>query len=523
MKEYLILLIKRESKVVLGKYYANLWLLTAVLLATFISIAFSHGSMLYLNEKMNDPFTMWVDIYSGDKNSRGYFDEFREALLEEEVMNRYGFSEVQTDIYSPYMFYNIRDKETHALRCRFVENISGPLINKILEEENLVNACRIAQSLLDNSTLGFIITEDVMKKLGISPDSIPAYINFASYAKGADYFGFDNFCHNKEGKKVDAPAPVPLLGIVKRLPSGMDMIGSYNYQLQRSKNNLQLTKEDYHRELYYYVEDNIENFKRCVEGVIPDSLKRTLDVIVCNDIKQLKSWRNGNIVRVYVGDKINSPTSLFVDIDRKILSTYPSSKITRIYNYQKSNSSGIGEQFDYLSIQFKDLNSIKAFEQFAKKFAVEIEMSQVNAKENFNSVTTMANVLSMAMIAFAIICIVMYIVNMMQNYFQKVKCNLGTFKAFGMSSMRLIGVYVLIIVMVLLVAIITALLLTYGIELLLPVFGIMKDGTANYLAVWNTKTALSVVVVLLSTIMTIFMVLNKMLGRTPGDLIYDRD
>ena len=523
MKEYLILLIKRESKVVLGKYYANLWLLTAVLLATFISIAFSHGSMLYLNEKMNDPFTMWVDIYSGDKNSRGDFDGFREALLEDEVMNKYGFSEVQTDIYYPYMFYNIRDKETHTFRCRFVENISGSLINKILEEENLVNGCRIPQSSLDNNTLGFIITEDVMKRMGISPDSIPAYINFTSYANGADEYGFDSFCYDKEGKKENAPAPVPLLGVVKRLPSGMDVLGSYNYQLQRRSNNLQLTKEEYHRELYYYVEDNIENFERRVESVIPDSLRGTLDIIPCNDIKHLKSWRNGNIVRVYVGDKINSPTSLFVNVNKKILAVYQPSKITRIYNYQKNNSSGVGEQYDYLSIQFKDLNSIKAFEQFAKEFAVEIEMSQVNAKENFNSVTTMANVLSIAMIAFAIICIVMYIVNMMQNYFQKVKCNLGTFKAFGMSSIKLIGVYVLIIVMVLLVAIISALLLTYGIELLLPVFGIMKDGTANYLAVWNTKTGLSVVVVLISTILTIFMVLNKMLGRTPGDLIYDRD
>lgn len=517
MKEYLILLIKRESKVVLGKYCANLWLLSAVLLATFVSIAFSHGSMLYLNEKMNDPFTMWVDIYNGDKNSRSRFDDFRESLLDEEVRNKYNFNEVQTDIYYPYMFCSAKDKKTHTFRCRFVENISGTLINKILEEENLINGCRIPQSSLDNSTLGFIITEEVMKRLNLSPDSLPAYINFASYASGADYFGFEGV--DKEGY---APAPVPLLGVVKRLPSGMDAMGSYNYQVQRNKNNLQLAKEAYHRELYYYVEDDIESFSKKVEEVIPDSLKRTLDIIPCNDIPQLKSWRNGNIVRVYVADKVKSPTSLFIDINKKILAAYPASRITRIYNYKKSNDQI--SNYDYLSIQFNDLNSIKAFEQYAKdEFGVEIEMSQVNAKENFNSVTTMANVLSMAMIAFAIICIVMYIVNMMQNYFQKVKCNLGTFKAFGMSSFKLIGVYVLIIIMVLLIAIVCALTLTYCIELLLPVFGIMKDGVSSYLALWNAKTGLSIIVVLLSTVLTIFMVMKKMLGRTPGDLIYDRD
>ena len=78
MKEYLKLLAKREFKVVLGNKYSNLWLLSAVLFATFLSIAFSNSSMLYLEEKMNDPFTNWVNIqknYASDD-----FDEFRARL-----------------------------------------------------------------------------------------------------------------------------------------------------------------------------------------------------------------------------------------------------------------------------------------------------------------------------------------------------------------------------------------------------------------------------------------------------------
>ena len=517
MKEYLTLLIKRESKIVLGKYYANLWLLTAVLLATFISIAFSHGSMLYLDEKMNDPFTMWVDIYNGDKNRSSDFDGFKESLYEDEIKRKYNYNEVQTDVYYPYMFCSVDGKNTHTFRCRFVENISCELVKKILEENNLVSGCRIPSGSLDSNTLGFIITEDVMKRLNISSDSIPAYINFASYAGGAEFFGFDAV--DADGY---APAPVPLLGVVKRLPSGMDMFGSYNYKVQRDRNNLQLAKEEYHRALYYYVEDDVESFKKRIEAIIPDSLMKTLNVLQVNDLNELKSWKNGNIARVYVGDQVNSPTSLYIDINKKILSLYHPSRITRIYNYNHSDEQI--NYYDYLSIQFHDLNSIKAFEQYAKnEFGVEIEMSQVNAKENFNAVTTMANVLSMAMITFAIICIVMYIVNMMQNYFQKVKCNLGTFKAFGMSSFRLIGVYVLIIVMVLLLAVILSLMITWGIELLLPVLGIMKDGTSNYLALWNMKTMISIVIVIFSTLLTLYVVIRKLLGRTPGDLIYDRD
>ena len=74
LNEYLKLLAERESGVVLGKKWFNLWLLTAVLAATFLSISFSNGSMIYLSEKMNDPFTNWVNISNGfGKDNFDYF------------------------------------------------------------------------------------------------------------------------------------------------------------------------------------------------------------------------------------------------------------------------------------------------------------------------------------------------------------------------------------------------------------------------------------------------------------------
>ena len=50
-REYLQLLARRESKEVFGKKYANLWLLILVLIATFLSISFSNGSLIFLKEK----------------------------------------------------------------------------------------------------------------------------------------------------------------------------------------------------------------------------------------------------------------------------------------------------------------------------------------------------------------------------------------------------------------------------------------------------------------------------------------
>jgi hypothetical protein len=166
---------------------------------------------------------------------------------------------------------------------------------------------------------------------------------------------------------------------------------------------------------------------------------------------------------------------------------------------------------------------IREFETFVKEeFKVSIEMSQINAKENFNAVSLLANILSWSMIVFAIICIILFIVNLLQSYFQKVKRNLGTFKAFGISNAELISVYVLIMITTVLAAICMSLSLTYIVELTLQLFGILKDGTFSYLNLWSAKTFCSVVIILAASVATVYIVMHKLLKTTPGDLIYDR-
>jgi ABC-type antimicrobial peptide transport system permease subunit len=169
------------------------------------------------------------------------------------------------------------------------------------------------------------------------------------------------------------------------------------------------------------------------------------------------------------------------------------------------------------------LDSIRAFEQYANQnYGVNVEMSQVSSKENFNAVSIMANILSWAMIVFSIVCIIMFIVNMLQSYFQKVKRNLGTFKAFGINSFELISVYVLIMLAIILAAIVISLSFTWLLQILLPLFGILKDGEFNYLVLWNLKTVCSIIIVIVATVTTVYIVMNRLLKQTPGDLIYDR-
>jgi cadmium resistance protein CadD (predicted permease) len=149
-------------------------------------------------------------------------------------------------------------------------------------------------------------------------------------------------------------------------------------------------------------------------------------------------------------------------------------------------------------------------------------MSQISAKENFNEVSIMANILSWTMIVFAIVCIILFIVNLLQSYFQKVKRNLGTFKAFGIGNRELISVYVLIMVATVCAAIVISLAVSFAIQILLPLLGILKDGTFNYLDLWSGKMVGSVAIIVVASITTVYIVMYRLLKATPGDLIYDR-
>lgn len=117
----------------------------------------------------------------------------------------------------------------------------------------------------------------------------------------------------------------------------------------------------------------------------------------------------------------------------------------------------------------------------------------------------------------------MFIVNMLQSYFQKVKRNLGTFKAFGMGTNELIHVYVLILLAIIVSAIIIALAITWLLQIILPLFGVLKDGQFNYLSLWSVKTLICIVIVIVSTVLTVRIVMKRLLKQTPGDLIYDRN
>lgn len=518
MKPYLKLLMAREGKEVLGKRGSNLWLLTLVLTAMFTSIAFSHGSMNYLKDKMEDPFTNWFDIPVGD--SRAEAENIASSLDNAALQQRFGFSpEVHQD-YEGY--FDMRGGM--YLHCRHFSGFDIPLIKRgVLHPSNVVAGC-VADStttLRNNHSLGLIVTADVIRRFGYdptNPDSIPSYIYYNAYNPGADSLGYQLI-----GQSHDfLLAPLPIIAVVRRLPGSVDMMAT-NYMYQQKDNPsaspyLFRKHLDYTTRLRYFVPSTCEHeaFVAAVKGCLPDSIKGRVDVLEERNA-DVETWRPGKqMVLSFGSDEPQLTPQQWLAIDQQIQHKTAQQGVVRIYHYETSRST-VGVP-DFVSINFTTLDSIRSFENFMKTtHKKQLDMSLVASKENFNAVTVMAGVLSSAMVLFSLVCIIMFLVNMLQGYFQKVKRNIGTFKAFGMNASELIYAYTLILILIVSLAVVMALFITWIFQLILP----QKEGF-DLLALWNPTTYIAAIVVFLSTIATVSIVMSRMLSQTPGDLIYDR-
>lgn len=529
-KEYQDLLMRREARVIIGRHASNFWLLVMVLTATFFSIAFSSGSMDYLKEKMNDPFTNWVNINRDASLEK--IGILRDSLENESIRQRYLFDGIQTEINASLDLVSPSGK-VPLFSILYYEDMGSDLIAAVLSEDNVVNGLSIDADSISENSLGVIMTADALEHLGFNRNNPPSFVDCHQKAEGADTLGYDLL----DGDYVRSP--LPLLAVVKRLPMNKEMVSSKYLYKQLNDDAIDkpfnMNNEKYVRKLRFFVPEEVTDFDlQHIQTVLPDSLRNSAYVDATEERVQqrLLSWKKGHIMSVEVGFP-GTPVMAYCSVEKEILKLYEGKGVVRVYDYNESMKETMEElndgensrnttSDDVISAHFIRLDSIRPFERYVKQVSeLQIEMTQVNSKENFNAVSVMAGILSVAMVVFSIVCIIMFLVNMLQSYFQKVKRNIGTFKAFGMNAAELINVYVVILVCIVCSAVVFALFITWLVQVLLPLMGVEKDGF-NYLCLWNVTTYVATAVILLSTIATVIVVMSRMLNQTPGDLIYDR-
>lgn len=520
--DYLRLFIRRESKVVVGNRMVNLWILAVMLLLTFLAIAFSNASLSYLQQKMDDPFTNWVNIPVADANKlkQLHFDLGDTTSV---LREKYGIVNFSVDHSSYYTFYGKTENIKPYLGCLYFQsfNVNNPLLNAILDPSNVVNECAV--DTLFDQLLGVIITKEKMESLGYNDTtSYPAFVSLRQYTDSSASTKYGITLYGDSVKF--AAIPLPVLAVVRKLPMNMDIVASSYLFRQQQSGVFNLNDSVPNKKLTYAVADQ-EVADKMVELLDENAPWGAAVGIGRVYMPYNLSYQDLHICSVTTGLLDSLPYADLIELDKQVQSIFPSHVYRRVYDYNLKGGDSKVAGNTFVSVQFNSdgLKNIRTFSNYLnEEYNVDIEMAQIQSKENFSAVSVTATILTWTIIFFALVSVILFIVNLLRTYFQRVKRNMGTFKAFGMSNRELIGIYILILIAIVSGAVIISLIAVVIIQLLLAICHLTYQGGSPYLLLGNINTLFAILVILASSVLTVYWVMKNQLSATPGDLIYDR-
>lgn len=508
-KESFRLFFKKELQVIFGKNKSNWWILFVMFLVTILSISFSKSSLKYLENKMNDPFINWVNVQNReDAPISKLISELSDPEKSKILAKRYEFNNVEENIYRNLNFISKNNKIT-PFDGRTIKSTS-PILERILSPENLLWGRNI---LMNPKGLGLIVTKDMLSRLDyIEP---PLFIHIAypydttktnlvrdlKLKTSYDYFG----------------SPIPVIAIVNQLPGMMSFLCSEHFVQQKDnqENTFDLTKTEYLNSIEFAIED--KSFSKEKLSAFLKTL--TIEPFQIDESIESNSYKDYSLIKVTFESISTRKLGI---ISESLNKKFNSFKLYRVYSYNMTNQK-IEIPTDYLSIDFNRLDSIQSFAKWANtECGVKIDMTQIDAKKNFSIISRLGNLLSIVIVAISIAFIVIFLINLFRSHFEKVKKNIGTFKAFGMSNNWLIKVYMSVMTVMIISALFTALLVSLFFQYITSLIGTLNEG-APIFDVLSNVTIYSLIATITFALGAIYYTVNKLLKCTPGDLIYERD
>jgi hypothetical protein len=518
-----------ELKSISGKRYFNLIVLTCIMLLSILTIGFGESTKSYLSYKMNSPFVSFVNVTIPSSLTHEYKISDEEDFIvskweKDKECQKWKLHNKISDTIGVYDFFGIKQPFQIFYEVRKFINID----NKIEVSSHIKRGDK------NDPILNHIINKDISDKYKYSDP------NMEFKAEGWGCVVTEYFLTNKLGyedvskvnyiyytRKIDddyVTIPIEVQGIVSELPDNRDMI--VGQKLYQSFNDA-----DFYRTLVLGDTSNL-SINLYVDNT---DLQKFLNNINDTDIKVKKDNENTSIINnIGVQYTIHS-TSLLKK--QNLLKKIKKEKgYVLLYDFY-STSLEKEDDLDQEKIVFEfydknKLSEIGLFNSFLKenfkkgKKYLEIEMSIVEAKKNFDLFNKISIMLSYALILFSMFLIIIYITNLISSHISKNTKNLGTLKAFGLSNNNIIIIYFSISLIIILVSFI----LSYILSILLGSF--MIGNLAKLIGIANVSNldyiSYSLYILMISFIVLpsilIFMKLRYSLrGKTPGDLIYERD
>jgi len=321
---------------------------------------------------------------------------------------------------------------------------------------------------------------------------------------------------------------VPVVAIVKELPSLAACAFTPYFYMERTGGMDNPYNIRDHRDVSFFVpvsdKKEIDKLKQEINTFIEGAPSfRDNDPLV-EIYEDNSTYQNGSVVNITFSpepESLELTDALYGDVLKDKNLKKWSSDMNRFFFYDFQSNPDVQIAFDKVSVVFNSLGKVDEFKEFLfNNFELDIEMSKVREKENFTTISILTYTIATLLLIFSVISMGFFIFNLLKSHLNKIRMNLGTFQAFGMSRFSIMLVYRKIIRKFCL----TSLLYGYGAALvlnLLIVFVFFKDLSVFQLINWQIG---AVVLVIWGIVEFVFSQTSKsILMHTPGDLIYGRD
>jgi hypothetical protein len=499
---------RNELGVLQGKRAINSLILTIIIAVSLIGLGHSIGGLKDLEKRMDNPFTNWVNIpvrvgsqaqaTASDLGERFSNKSLRDSFFIDTIRGyRREFYTVSKPGLSGYQFRTARTIERDE-----------PLLYEILKPSNVVYQHPDIQEYLAHDNHWLIVREETLQKMGFSLSEDMSLI----FSKDLD--------------SIDLIFQMPVVAVVKELPNAVDMA------LPQELNVLMFAPLDQ----YQFIDVSTNNqLKIASIQPLDEALKRIeleVEYTLENDTVSIQEFTLEEKMffedTLYVYDLYLTKSLSFSEKQRFVRAALKEHKVKIYARYFQEQGNGLSiDNPQYLAASFNDLRRVRDFRHFVQsEFSLEIDINQVEDKENFSRVSLLTRFLAILVLLGSIVTVLLFVFNLLNGHIDKIQPNLGTLKAFGLSDHTVVGDYTRIMLHFYFKSFLAACVICAVYWMLMYFLDLRFDQknwavpTAFDLKHWAVPTAL--VLNAVSYYILIRQLILNRLNKTPGDLIYNR-
>lgn len=487
MVNYIVTFSNKEFDSLLGRGKRNLIVCGFLLFISIFSIAFSLGAFNQLKERMDNPYTNWVTmpvLYQYRDNLPQLIDYFQK----DENKEKFGLKSLNYYVKDASRIYVPALGKYRTWVGRSID-FKEEITSRIFHPSNIL-AIQDGFDLESKDNLfKYYVTESFCEEVNIDPKKA-----VGSFLSILDWESNEKIMLFKVG------------GVLKNLPNHASFIISEEltnlfrepYEKTGFVNSGVETKFTLISQL-----DQKEKIKALLGEKFSDSESEQINILGLNTIKQTY-YTNGFIEdnirkEIFKATKSSNDSVSFLDNWNMVID------FKNIDNPM------------YVSFNFKALDKIRDLQAFLKdRYMMEIELSVVEERDNFSMVSQLTYFMIISIIIVSLLSFSIFLYNLIRNHFEKIKPNIGTFMAFGMSGKEINFIYtrtifkflvyswIITFISLLVLFLIFMKFTTFKLDLTHPII-LMTFVTYNILAYFLTT-----------------LIIRKILSETPGDLIYNR-